>query len=486
MGRPLAADHHRRATALADGLAEYGLAASSGASTTTTPTPPTPSTPPGFDEALVVTLDGYGSGCAAASTSATRDGVQAAAPLPRSPTRSAASTSRSPAALGFKPSRHEGKIVGLAAYGDPERAAPTCCSSASTAQDGDFRIARRHELLLRPGAGRSASRRATSPRRTSTCSRRSPRRSSRYWVEKTGLTNVVVSGGVVANVKLNQRIREIAGVERVFVYPNMGDGGCGTGAAMLAFGRERVRRPAARRRLLRPGLLRRGDRRPRCGARSWRTSACDDIEDRVAELLTRGLHRRPLRRPDGVRPARARQPLDPLPRAGARGEPVAQPAARPHRVHAVRAGDAGRARRRDCSSNLSGCENTAEFMTITFDCTDEMKRHVPGGRARRRHRAAAARQRADQPELPPHPAAYDERDRHPGVINTSFNMHEEPILQSRGRGAGVPARATRLPGDRARSWCRTRAWRRSAERSRGREHESQPMVPRSTPLTLGV
>ena len=48
----------------------------------------------------------------------------------------------------------------------------------------------------------------------------------------------MLSGGVVANVKLNQRLHEIAGVDGIFVHPNMGDGGCGTGAALLEFARQ--------------------------------------------------------------------------------------------------------------------------------------------------------------------------------------------------------------------------------------------------------
>src|SRR5204862_1648658 len=56
-----------------------------------------------------------------------------------------------------------------------------------------------------------------------------------YYLRKTGMKNVVLSGGVVANVKLNQRLRELDGVEQVFVHPNMGDGGCGTGAALLEY-----------------------------------------------------------------------------------------------------------------------------------------------------------------------------------------------------------------------------------------------------------
>ena len=58
----------------------------------------------------------------------------------------------------------------------------------------------------------------------------------RAFLRATGQRRVTLNGGVFANVKLNQRIREVPGVEEVFVYPNMGDGGCGTGAALVAFG----------------------------------------------------------------------------------------------------------------------------------------------------------------------------------------------------------------------------------------------------------
>jgi carbamoyltransferase len=56
-----------------------------------------------------------------------------------------------------------------------------------------------------------------------------------HYLTQTGLRNVVLSGGVVANVKLNQRIFELDAVDNIFVHPNMGDGGCGTGAALLEF-----------------------------------------------------------------------------------------------------------------------------------------------------------------------------------------------------------------------------------------------------------
>jgi carbamoyltransferase len=46
------------------------------------------------------------------------------------------------------------------------------------------------------------------------------------------MQNVVLSGGVVANVKANQRIFEIDGVKKIYIHPNMGDGGCCVGAAL--------------------------------------------------------------------------------------------------------------------------------------------------------------------------------------------------------------------------------------------------------------
>src|SRR5262249_8175832 len=53
-----------------------------------------------------------------------------------------------------------------------------------------------------------------------------------HWQRQTGCDSVVLSGGVAANVKLNQRIHALPGVRRTFIDPDMGDGGCGTGLAL--------------------------------------------------------------------------------------------------------------------------------------------------------------------------------------------------------------------------------------------------------------
>jgi carbamoyltransferase len=66
-------------------------------------------------------------------------------------------------------------------------------------------------------------------------------------------------------------------------------------------------------------------------------------------------------------------------------------------------------------------------MTITFDCTDAMRRESPGvvhvdGTARPQLVDAAT-----SPDLHAILTAYRRRTGLPSVVNTSFNMHEEPI-----------------------------------------------------------
>ncbi|MFQ5752633.1 MAG: carbamoyltransferase N-terminal domain-containing protein, partial [bacterium] len=72
----------------------------------------------GYDRALIVTLDGYGSGLAGSVSIGAGNQIRRIHELqfPHSLGTFYESVTSS---LGFKPGRHEGKIVGLAAYGDP-------------------------------------------------------------------------------------------------------------------------------------------------------------------------------------------------------------------------------------------------------------------------------------------------------------------------------------------------------------------------------
>lgn len=57
----------------------------------------------------------------------------------------------------------------------------------------------------------------------------------RSWLGRFGTTQLACSGGVFLNVKLNQRIWDSGLVARQFIYPNAGDAGLAVGAALYGY-----------------------------------------------------------------------------------------------------------------------------------------------------------------------------------------------------------------------------------------------------------
>jgi carbamoyltransferase len=84
--------------------------------------------------------------------------------------------------------------------------------------------------------------------------------------------------------------------------------------------------------------------------------------------------------------------------------------------------------RHACYQGVDGGEYAAQFMTLTFDCTPEMKRTSPAAV----HVDGTARPQLVTPTSNPSFYAilteYHKLTGLPSVINTSFNMHEEPIV----------------------------------------------------------
>src|SRR5690554_2222054 len=183
----------------------------------------------GFDRALCVTLDGYGTGLAGSISRAGNGKIKRLHALPF-PNSLGTLYQHVTSSLGLRPSRHEGKIVGLASCDDPSILADILLSRIDQTP-GDFRIYEANNVYFSrflaskfPKIDVAAAYQYVLEKVATNY--------IRYWVEKTGIDTIVLSGGVTANVKLNQRIFEIEGVNHIFVYPNMGDGGCGTGAAL--------------------------------------------------------------------------------------------------------------------------------------------------------------------------------------------------------------------------------------------------------------
>jgi len=247
-------------------------------------------------------------------------------------------------------------------------------------------------------------------------------------LKKTGIRNLVLSGGVVANVKLNQRLRELPGVDGIFVHPNMGDGGCGTGAALLEFQGE----PALRERLghvfFGPAFSEREIREALDRAQLPFTHY-PAIEPKVAMLIAAGkvVARFDGRMEYGPRALGNRSILYHA-KEPAVNQWLNQRLGRTEFMPFAPATLASK--RHDCYVDVAGCEYAAEFMTLTFDCTDSMKRDSPAAV----HVDGTARPQLvtehSNPGFHRILTEYYKLTGIPTVINTSFNMHEEPIVCS--------------------------------------------------------
>jgi carbamoyltransferase len=379
----------------------------------------------GFDEALVVSLDGYGSGLAG-SVSIGRGGKLQRVHALEYPHSLGTFYESVTSGLGFKPGRHEGKIVGLAAYGDPAVLGDVL-RSRFCVSDGTFRIVESNNLFFaRMLASKfpkidvaAAYQRVLEEVATGYVG---------HYVRMTGIRNLVLSGGVVANVKLNQRLREIDGVSSIFIHPNMGDGGCGTGAALLEFAGTDALRGRLENVFLGPGFSENEivDALRRAQLPFTQYPA---IEPKLAMLLAAG---KVVARFDGR--------MEYGPRAlGNRSilYHAKEPAVnqwlnqRLGRTEFMPFAPATLAEKRaDCYIGTCGGEYAAEFMTLTFDCTESMKRDSPAAV----HVDGTARPQLVTPRSNPgfHRilTEYEKLTGIPTLINTSFNMHEEPIVCS--------------------------------------------------------
>ena len=377
----------------------------------------------GFTDALIVTLDGYGSGLAG-SVSVGRGGRIERLHGIEFPHSLGTFYESVTSGLGFKPSRHEGKIVGLAAYGDPTVLRDVLLARFDR-EPGSFRIVESNNMYFARMLASDFPKIDVAAAYQHVLEVVATEYVAHH-LRATGLHDVVLSGGVVANVKLNQRIREVDGVERIFVHPNMGDGGCGTGAALLEFAGD-------------PHL----------------TEPLSDVflgpsytDDQIVEALTRA--QLPFDRYCPIEPRIASLVAAGKVVARFNGRMEYGPRALGNRSILYHAKEPsvnqwlnqrlGRTEfmpfapatlyehRHECYRCVDGAEYAAQFMTITFDCTEQMTRTCPAAV----HVDGTARPQLVTPTGNPSFHAilreYHRLTGIPSLINTSFNMHEEPIV----------------------------------------------------------
>jgi len=378
-------------------------------------------------DALVVTIDWYGSGLAGSVSVADVDrGIRRIKNIPF-PHSMGMFYAQVTAELGFTANRHEGKIVGLAAYADPGELYERVLGRFAE-RPGDFRLRCAFDNRFTRELCRSHDREQVAAAYQAVLEKVVTDFVAHH-VRETGIPRVALAGGVFANVKLNQRIHEIPEVESVYVHPDMGDGGTGMGAGLAVLMKHGRARPFRLENAFLAPPAPDGEVQALLEAEGVEYERMADPAERIAELLAgnnvvaryagameygpRALGNRSI-----LYPATDPTVNDWLNRRLGRSEfmPFAP---------ATLIEEADR-----CYRNTRGALYTAEFMTITFDCTEFMKKMSPAAV----HVDGTARPQLLHPERNPGfydiLKAYYERTGIPTVINTSFNMHEEPIVKT--------------------------------------------------------
>ena len=337
---------------------------------------------------------------------------------------------------GFRAHRHEGKITGLAAYGDPAYVDVLkqfiTCEHGSTVNKGQvfhWAAIKAIEKAL-PSSFKKEDLAASMQQvlEDVACEY------IRHWMEKAGCPDLALAGGVFANVKLNQRIHELDSVRSVAIHPAMGDEGLAVGAAFamsVAVGKANSVKIASSKLAdvyLGPGFSEAEIERS-VSKQGLEAQRIEHVERSIAELLAQGnvVARFDGRMEYGPRALGNRsilyQATDPsvndwlnkrlgrtefMPFAPVTMEEFAQQA----------------------YVNLDGARYPAQFMTITVNCTEWMKKHCPAVV----HVDGTARpQIIDERTNPTYYRILQEYWKLTGIptlINTSFNMHEEPIVCS--------------------------------------------------------
>ena len=144
--------------------------------------------------------------------------------------------------LGFKPMRHEGKITGLAAFGNPNKALDLCKRMIEIKEGkviahlGDFFspffspysefIKEKVKNYRREDIAAAAQAHLENMMKELIS----------YYLRKNNeeQINLMCAGGVFGNVKVTQKLKELKEVKNCYVQPHMGDGGLCLGACALA------------------------------------------------------------------------------------------------------------------------------------------------------------------------------------------------------------------------------------------------------------
>ncbi|WP_313986284.1 carbamoyltransferase C-terminal domain-containing protein [Methylophilus sp. VKM B-3414] len=347
--------------------------------------------------------------------------------------------------LGFSPNKHEGKITGLAAYG---KASDACRYFLKNLFDADFlsiestvewssvySVDQVPALNVREGkmdVYRQAAEAFTKEELAATVQEMAEQHILEILdrAKKNGWTseNICLAGGLFANVKINQRVVE-SGFSKLFVAPPMTDDGTALGAAWHALvGQAQFEPQKIKSMYLGPSY----DPRE---IETLLTNECIEFErlpnaaetlsdllseDQVVAIFQGGMEFGP--RSLGNRSIIAQATKSDINQSlnDRLNRTEFMPFAPITRIEDAQ----------DCYLDIDKVLHTAEFMTVTVNCTSTMINACPAVV----HVDGTARPQLVRPESNPliHAilTSYLKKTNRPSLVNTSFNIHEEPIVCS--------------------------------------------------------
>ena len=339
--------------------------------------------------------------------------------------------------LGFKPLRHEGKVLGLAAFGKPT-AAGWLKRLYRIDQNGKIVFRLRKRSYLRKIIKYIIVRRYSREDAASSVQKVLEDlviESIGRLVERHKVRRLALAGGVFANVLLNQKLVETLSLDEIFIYPAMSDQGLAAGGVLeYLLARDGLDVWLAQRRRFTDLYLGRNhdaDIEPAMTAAGARRVSCpeaDHIQESVRRIIA------------GKIVAIYRGRMEYGPRAlGARSILAAATDRRINdwlnkrlsRTEFMPFAPVVRAERaRDVFVLPPSMDYAARFMTITCAVREEWREKIPGVV----HVDGTARPQVIEREANPLYydilAAYEQATGLPVLINTSFNAHEEPIINT--------------------------------------------------------
>jgi carbamoyltransferase len=194
-----------------------------------------------WDEGLVYTSDGVGDNVSY-SVRSLKDGkldchLGGDMELTAHPYRNSIATAymHATVACGFRPWRHEGKLTGLSARGSPTLT-HELARHFWTGSDGIVKSDFKDWESLEQGVRRilDGHDRETIAASIQQLAEDVILAAVRFWIEHTGARRLALSGGLFANVRLNRLLAESLPLDEAFIFPAMGDDGIAIGNA-LAF-----------------------------------------------------------------------------------------------------------------------------------------------------------------------------------------------------------------------------------------------------------